>query len=75
MDRRHASGPRTVSTEKNTRTVSTDENMDLLEELAYSQEERCQNRLAPRKIAVIDKEMAKKRNLKQFKRLKKPQQK
>ena len=51
MDRRHASGPRTVSTEKNTTTVSTDENMDLLEELAYSQEERCQNRLAPRKIA------------------------
>ena len=51
MDRRHASGPRTISTVENTRTASTEENMDLSEELAYSQEELCQNRLAPRKIA------------------------
>ena len=43
MDRRHSSGwPRIVSTE---------ENMDLKEELVCSQEERSHMHLAPRKIA------------------------
>ena len=66
MDRRHGSGqPRTVSTEKD---------KDLIEELVCSKEEPPHTHLAPRKIAEQTginlssiRRMVKKRNLKQFK--------
>ena len=62
--------------------LSTEENMDLIEELVCSQEEWSHTHLAPRKISeqtgiswsVINMQNGeKKRNLKQFKGLKPPQ--
>ena len=72
MDKWHGSGrPRTVSTEENT---------SLLEELVYSQEERPYTHLAAKKIAEqigisrsSIRRIVKKGNFKQFKRLKTPQ--
>ena len=71
MERKRGSGRPT--------TVTTEENMDLVEELICSQEEP-HTHLAPRKIAeqtgisrTSIRRMIKKRNLKQFKRLKTPQ--
>ena len=71
-DRRHGSG--------RPRAVSTEENMDLIEELVSSQEEQLHKHLAPREIAEQTgisrspiRGMVKERNFKQFKRLKAPQ--
>ena len=69
MDRRQGSGQ--------PRIFSTEENMDLIEELVCSQKERPHTHLAPRKLAEQRRisrssirRMVEKRNLKQFKRLK-----
>ena len=72
MDRRHCSG--------SPRTVSTEENIDLIKELVCSQDEQPHIHLAPRKIAEQTRisrpsirRVLKIRNLKQFKHLKTPQ--
>ena len=71
-DRRHGSGWPIA--------ISTEENMDLMEELVSSQEEQPHTHLAPRKIVEQTgisrspiRRMVKERNFKQFKRLKAPQ--
>ena len=72
MGRRHGSG--------RSKNVSTKENMNFIEELICSGEGRPHTHLAPRKITEQTeisrssiRRMKKKRNLKQFKRLKTPQ--
>ena len=72
MDRIHCSG--------RPRTVSTEENIDLIKDLVSSQEEQPHIHLAPRKIAEQTRisrssiqRVLKIRNLKQFKHLKTPQ--